>query len=625
MCFNSARSRTLTNSQNHDPGANYALQNNLWNMRNYLICLRLLWRRKGKLRAVCIRFWVFKHCVNEHFSYWLVNIMQWPPDYIPILADRARRLIQIRQEPKLLLGAKEFYRTRPIKFIEDWAVTYDPRNSGTDIPVIMPFVLFPRQLEFIEFLHACLLEPANGLIEKSRDMGATWLACAFSVWLWIFWNGAAVGWGSRKADLVDKLGDPDSIFEKMRILIRNFPKEFLPRGFDDQIHMSHMRILNPETGATITGDIGDNIGRGGRSLIYFKDESSHYIHPEMIEAALSGNARVQIDISSVHGIGTVFDRKIEAGVYWHPGKRLTKGRTNIFVMDWSDHPAKTQGWFDRTKAQAVAEGLQHIFAQEVERDRSASVEGTIIPAEWIRTAIDAHIKLNFEDNGLWGAGLDVADSGGDTNALAVRKGPILKSCDEWGERDTGLTARRAVRALMHIGTCALQYDCVGVGAGIKAETNRLIDEGLMPRNITLVPWNAGAEVLKPERRVIQGDSNSPLNKDFYANLKAQAWWELRRRFERTYRAINEPEFTYDPDELISLPSSLPLLRKIEKELSQPTASQGARLKMVVDKKPDGARSPNLADAIVMAFWPVGHAPFEISEAVRSWASVGPRY
>jgi phage terminase large subunit len=26
----------------------------------------------------------------------------------------------------------------------------------------------------------------------------------------------------------------------------------------------------------------------------------------------------------------------------------------------------------------------------------------------------------------------------------------------------------------------------------------------------------------------------PLNKDFYTNLKAQAWWELRRRFELTH-------------------------------------------------------------------------------------------
>jgi phage terminase large subunit len=201
-------------------------------------------------------------------------------------------------------------------------------------------------------------------------------------------------------------------------------------------------------------------------------------------------------MSSVHGIGTVFDRKIEAGVYWLPGQVSAQGKTNIFILDWSDHPAKTKEWFEQTRAQAIAEGMQHIFAQEVERNRSASVEGTIIPGEWVRAAIDAHTRLHFEDDGMWGAGLDVADGGGDLNALVVRKGPVLKVCDEWGERDTGLTARRAVNALRHIGDCALQYDCVGVGAGIKAETNRLIDEGLMPQNITLVPWNAGAEVLK---------------------------------------------------------------------------------------------------------------------------------
>jgi hypothetical protein len=72
----------------------------------------------------------------------------------------------------------------------------------------------------------------------------------------------------------------------------------------------------------------------------------------MIEAALSGNARVQIDISSVHGLGTVFDRKIEAGVYWAPGQSPVLGRTNIFV-DWSEHPAKTREWFERSRVQEL--------------------------------------------------------------------------------------------------------------------------------------------------------------------------------------------------------------------------------------------------------------------------------
>src|ERR1700757_4319792 len=141
--------------------------------------------------------------------------MQWPPDYVEIVAERARRINEFRRDPRIFIGIQKVYKNHPVEFIEDWCTTYDPRNAGTDRPVIMPFALFPRQRELIDFFYACLKAPANGLVEKSRDMGATWLACAFSVWLWLYWPGAAIGWGSRKQPLVDHLGDSDSIFEKM--------------------------------------------------------------------------------------------------------------------------------------------------------------------------------------------------------------------------------------------------------------------------------------------------------------------------------------------------------------------------------------------------------------------------
>ncbi len=539
----------------------------------------------------------------------------WPPDYVAAFAWRQQQLLRLRKDPQVVAGALEFYRTRPVDFINHWLFTYDPRNAAGDTPSKLPFILFQRQAEFVEFLQALLQAQESGLVEKARDIGATWLCCAVSVWLWLFWPGAAIGWGSRKEQLVDRIGDADSIFEKMRIIVRNLPPEFWPAGFSLDDHMTYMRFVNPANGASITGEAGDNIGRGGRKLIYFKDESSHYERPEKIEAALADNTRVQVDISSVNGLGNVFHRRRESGVEW-VGGAVTKGRTNIFVMDWRDHPAKTQAWYDERRRKAQDDGLLHVFAQEVDRNYAASVEGIIIPADWVRAAIDAHVHLKFDDSGLWVAALDVADDGGDTNALAKRKGVVLKSVEEWGERDTGRTARRAVAACDGLGPLDLQYDSIGVGAGIKAETNRLIDEEVMPRSLRLVPWNAGAEVLNPDGHVVRGDKNSPTNKDFYANLKAQAWWELRRRFERTWRAVNEPGFTWDAGDLISLPSDLPLLRKLEKELSQPTARPGSRMKMVIDKQPQGSRSPNLADAVVMAFWPVSAGrPMKISSDV----------
>lgn len=532
----------------------------------------------------------------------------WPPDYTAEFAARQRRLLKIRRDPNLRLGAKEFYRTRPIEFIEHWVETYDPRNAGKEVPARMPFRLFRRQRDLVEFLLACLKGEENGLIEKCRDMGATWVCAAFSVWLWLYWPGAAVGWGSRKEQLVDKIGDPDSIFEKMRMIVTGLPREMLPEGFARDVHMTYMKIINPENGATITGEAGDNIGRGGRKLIYFKDESAHYERPEKIEAALGDNTRVQIDISSVNGLGNVFHRRREAGAEWTPGSPAHAGLTNVLIMDWRDHPAKTQAWYDRRKAKARADGLLHVFAQEVDRDYGASVEGVVIPADWVKAAIDAHIKLGFDDAGPWIGALDVADGGGDRNALALRRGVVLRSIEEWGERDTGMTARRAVASCEPCAPIELQYDCIGVGSGVKAETNRLNDEDLMPDGVHLVPWDAGAGVIDPNGHVEPGDEDTPLNKDFYTNLKAQGWWQLRRRFERTYRALNEPGFTWAPEDLISLPSDLPLLRQVEKELSQPTAGKGARMRLIIDKTPEGTRSPNLADAIMMSFWPMPAPP-----------------
>lgn len=547
----------------------------------------------------------------------------WPPNYVAVWEWRQQQIERIRSSDVLLAGAKAFYRTHPVEFINHWTDTYDPRNAGSQTPARMPFVLFERQAEMVYFLRGCLQDEQAGLIEKCRDMGATWVCVAFSVWLWLFWPGASIGWGSRERDLVDKIGEPDSIFEKLRMLIRGLPREFLPHGFRPNDHLAFMKIVNPASDSTISGDIGDNIGRGGRKLIFFKDESAHYARPELIEAALGDNTRVPIDISSVNGTGNVFHRKREAGIDWHPGAVIPRGKTRVLVLDWRDHPTKTEAWYNERRQKWVDDGLLHIFAQEVDRDYAASVEGVIIPAIWVKAAIDAHIKLGFDDSGGWCAALDVADEGMDTNALAKRKGVVLKGVDEWGDRDTAVTTRRAIAAVENLGPMELQYDSIGIGAGVKAEANRLIDEKLMPNHIQLVPWNAGAGVLHPDKHVIPGDRKSPTNQDFFKNLKAQGWWSLHDRFEKTFRAVRRVEgdpdqrnFTYEVDELISIDSSIPLLRKIEKELSQPTISKDARMKLIVDKSPGGTKSPNLGDAIMMAYWPMPvRRPFVISDDV----------
>ena len=146
---------------------------------------------------------------------------EWPPNYPAVYRWRSKVLKQLISDSKVLKAAKIYYSTHPAEFIMDWMDTYDPRKSPTNAnPALrgekwMPFVFFKRQKDVIDFFESCSHDQTSGLVEKCRDFGLTWLACGYSVWRWLFIKNDAIGWGSRKETLVDKPGDPDSIFEKI--------------------------------------------------------------------------------------------------------------------------------------------------------------------------------------------------------------------------------------------------------------------------------------------------------------------------------------------------------------------------------------------------------------------------
>lgn len=529
--------------------------------------------------------------------------MAWAPDFLPEFERRFRAHNRAMADREVVRHLKAYYADGVegcVAFINDWCVTFDPRNKDP-LPKLMPFMLFPRQVEFVHFILGCLNDKESGLVEKARDMGATWLCCAISVWLWLFHPGTIVGWGSRNLSYVDVMGDPKAIFPKIRQIINNLPFWLRPEGYRESIHGLRYRIINPENESAIIGEGGDNMGRGGRTSIYFKDESAHYEHPELIEAALGDNTDVQIDISSVNGNGNVFYRRRMAGEIWMPDRTPTPGKTRVFILDWRQHPGKTEEWYEKRKAKSELEGLGHIFAQEVDRDYSGSQVGVIIKAEWVRAAVDAHIKLKFAPGGSRIAGQDIADGGGDKNALAVVEGVILRFCDHWaGEADDA--ADIAIPACTSMKVTELYYDMIGVGSGFKSRIKAMRQEGQLPGRMTVTPWNAGGKVLDPDDPIIPGDHEAPTNEAQYFNLKAQAYFRLRSRFFKTYCAVVRG-MKFDQSELISIDSSIAQLEQLKTELSQPIAKAGPKGKTLVDKKSAGQLSPNLADAVAIAYTP----------------------
>ena len=228
----------------------------------------------------------------------------------------------------------------------------------------------------------------------------------------------------------------------------------------------------------------------------------------------------------------------------------------------------------------------------------------VIPPAWVEAAIGLAQDLGLEVTGRMYSALDVAggEDGGDENAQAVRKGIELISLDTWNGLDGALTLRKAMRTCNELDVPELMYDPVGVGESVTTTWADLGRRGERPKGLSLIPWNGGAAVLDPDKRVDPLNPKSLRNRDTYHNLKAQGGMMLRRRFENAWKARRGQE--YDRDMLISIPRDLPGLSGLQDELSQPQHKLSATGKTMIDKQPQGAASPNRYDAVMMAYMPL---------------------
>lgn len=507
---------------------------------------------------------------------------------------RIDKLRALQKEPGAIEALKVYYKHNPIQFIIDWGVTYDPRNLERGLPAVIPMLLFPRQEEFCEWVLAKWRGQTPGISDKSRDMGLSWLITSLGATMCLFNDDMTIGYGSRKQEYVDKSGDPKSLFYKARMFLGNLPVEFRG-GWDQDKHATHMRIEFPESGSTMTGEAGDNIGRGDRASLYFVDEAAFLMRPLLVDASLSQTTNCRIDLSSVNGMDNPFATKRHS---W-PADR-------IFTFRWTEDPRKDKAWYERQKMNI---DNPVIVAQEIDLNYAASKEGILIPAEWITAAIGAAQVMGWKVGGIKESGFDVADKGKDKLAWAGRHGIELQHLDEWAgvESDIYKSTQRVIDSCTEHGYPMFKYDADGVGAGVQGDS-RVYEEARAlwaepPKAIEVSAFHGGGGVINPTLPInvsITGKTMGRTNEDYYANRKAQGWWELRIRFMNTWRAVVE-KMPVDPDQCISIDPNLPYLGKLQSELSQPQYDTNGVGKVFVIKTPDGMKSPNLGDAVMIAY------------------------
>lgn len=521
------------------------------------------------------------------------------PDYREVFEYRLENLARIRANPGSLPLLREHYKNNPVDFINDWGCTTDPRNLDYGLPVTIPFILFPKQEDYCNWIIDRWKSRENGLCDKSREMGLSWTSVALAASLGLFYREMVIGFGSRKQEYVDSSSDPKALFWKVRKFLMTLPPEF-NGGFDENRHAKFMQVNFPESGSVIKGEAGDNIGRGDRTSLYLVDESGFLMRPELIDAALSQTTRCRIDLSSVNGMGNPFARK-----RWG-------GKISVFTFHWRDDPRKDQAWYDN-EVDKIDNPV--IVAQELDLNYNASAEGIIIPADWIQAAVDAHLVLGWEPTGQKRGALDIADEGRDKNSFAGSHGTILTNLSEWSGKGSDIfeTCMKAATLYDEWDLDGMVNDADGLGAGARGDF-RIINEQRKRNSwgeIEVEEFHGQGEIIDKEKPFDPNGSKRKerLQKDLFYNRKAQGWWHLRRRFQYTFRMVTaikngiEPPVRYTPDQMISIRGDLPMLGKLTTELSQPTYSMTSDGKILVDKSPDGAPSPNNGDSVMMLFAP----------------------
>lgn len=478
----------------------------------------------------------------------------------------------------------------PIYFINNWVWTYDPRRK----PSTMPFCMFARQEDFIRWLLDRVDASEDGIVEKSRDAGLSWLCIAFSAWQFLYVPGSKVTFGSRKGDLVDTLGNPDSLFEKFRILLKNLPEWMRPLNYSD----NELRFVNRENGASVTGEAGDQMGRGGRSTLYFLDEFAFVERANKVDAAVSDNSDVKLYVSTPNGNGNAFAKKRHSGNF------------PVFQIHWLDDPRKN-GWVIRGEdgeilERGVGRGAPSnavypwyerkcktldpvIRAQEVDIDYNASIDGICIPYDWIRSAV----MLPLPEIGAKNAGMDVADGGKDKTVFIHRSGPVVREewIHSWSEGNTTQTAFKARQLGERYGIDRLYFDGIGVGAGVGGTLKST--EEIQFRHTAI---NSQARATDVEW-VEFGKRSGP---DIFANIRAELWWRLRRRFERTYEHVTGVA-VHPLCDLISIPNHPELISQLGQPLRKFTSTGRILIESKDDMKTRGVDSPDFADALAFAF------------------------
>lgn len=260
--------------------------------------------------------------------------------------------LEFRKELHVLLnsdvGFQQVFKAMMLEyppiFFNCIAWTFNPRKIIGERN--QPFILRPKQIKAVEAIDSWYKAGKEGVIDKSRDEGATELITKFLALQWLISPEFQALMGSRKEELVDSrtqwvnnrvLGDPSCLFHKVLYALNYCPSWLRPK--QHEYDKTYLMLQNLKTGAVIKGEsTNENFGAGARHSIAFVDEV--------------GRVDYRLAQGIIETLGPVSDCVLYCSTHFygvaHPYNGLLTGKfgdKKLLVLGWEDNPEKNEGLY----------------------------------------------------------------------------------------------------------------------------------------------------------------------------------------------------------------------------------------------------------------------------------------
>ena len=244
-----------------------------------------------------------------------------------------------------------------------------------------PFILYPFQVWFLDWMEARKASRGplrNGWISKSRDMGITNCGCMDTLNDFLFKKPAVTKMISRRADLVDDIGNLDSMFERISSHLNPamdicLPDFMLPRGFIYEEHRQLNKIRRPDNSNMVNGESSSSrSGRGGRAGKAWVDEGA-FIRglKTLLSSLFMTSPHVFICSSESVEVDDYFGEAVD---------RLRQELPDALIeMEYWIHPFHDSEWLEQTRQVYELNDNIDGFYREVMRQRNAGLTDWIYP------------------------------------------------------------------------------------------------------------------------------------------------------------------------------------------------------------------------------------------------------